>query len=209
MDDLYERARECLAFGAPWRSAWGPYDMRRYVAPAIRGARLSPAEASGLVGAVSAGYEKEMLLSALYEPSVQPNPRGLRAIVDEFESRRRRVGAHLLREAFGDAGEANPDMALADAMDGCEACWRRGLLLPGDAPLVASYVAGDGHMDKPRMEYVLATMDGLSAAFGRGVRQAIADGVEPDPEGMAGLARWTEVLQIPTRERRDAGGGGN
>lgn len=94
--DLYERARAALAFGGPWRCAWTPYCMRRIVAPAIKGARLSREEASGLVGAVPTGYERQKLDEALRDDSVAPDGRGLQLIVDDFEERRRYVGRRLI-----------------------------------------------------------------------------------------------------------------
>lgn len=198
MTGLYEGARSALAFGGPWRCAWAPYDMGRYVAPAIKGARLSDQEASGLVEAVPTGYERQMLRNALMDGSVAPDGRGLSLIVDEFEARRRRVGWVTLREAFGN-GEADPWPPYADAMDGMEECWRLGLLLGDDAALVASHIRGDASMTDASRECVLATCDGLSAAFGRRVRRELKR-VPPDATGMEGLATWLAVLRIPTGE---------
>lgn len=198
MGDLYEKARSALAFGGPWRCAWTPYSMRRYVAPAIKGARLSREEAAGLVQAIPTGYEGQKLQEALRDDSVAPDGRGLQLIVDEFESCRRNAGNAALRAAFGNVAE-NPYAAYADAMDGMEECWRLGLLRLDDSELVASYMRGDTAMTEWARECLLSVCDGLSPALGRRVRRAL-DTAPPDTMGMEGLARWLRVLRIPTRE---------
>lgn len=208
MGYLYEKARAALAFGGPWRCAWTPYSMRRYVAPAIKGARLSHEEATGLVQAIPTGYEKQKLQEALRDDSVAPDARGLQLIVDESEACRRSAGNAALRAVFGNVAE-NPYAAYADAMDGMEECWQLGLLRLDDAGLVASYMRGDTAMTDESLACLLSVCDGLSTAFGRRVRREL-DVAPPDTMGMEGLARWLRILRIPTREvngdRHDGGG---